>query len=114
MAQAAQGATSGLAQRVLHVIAAGLTPHGVAFPELVHDLVTLSAARHRDEARRLRGRLITAKVNREQLFSDVLWAHPTPDGRLGMVPVARHLLLRELAARPSGPRGQAGTLSSRA
>ena len=91
---------SGVAQRVLHVIAAGLTPHGVAFAQLIHDLVTLSAARHCDEARRLRGRLLTDKVHREQLFSDVLWSHRTPDGRLAMIPVARHLLQRELAARP--------------
>ncbi len=99
-AEAEQRVPGGVAQRVLHVIAAGLAPHGVALPQFSHDLVTLSAARHRDEARRLRGRLLTAKVDREQLFSDVLWSHPTPDGRLAMVPVARHLLLRELAARP--------------
>jgi hypothetical protein len=99
-ADAAEIAPSGVAQRVLHVIAAGITPHGAVPLYLLHDLVSLCAARHRDEARRLRGRLLTAKVNREQLFSDVLWSHRTPDGRLAMVPVARHLLLRELAARP--------------
>jgi hypothetical protein len=97
---AARGAPIGVAQRVLHVIAAGLTPHGAALPDFLHDLVSLCAARHRDEARRLRGRLLTTTVHREQLFSDVLWSHPTPDGRQAMVPVARHLLLRELAARP--------------
>ncbi len=99
-ADAAKSTPIGIAQRVLHVIAAGLTPHGAALPDFLHDLVSLCAARHRDEARRLRGRLLTTRVNREQLFSDVLWSHPTPDGRLAMVPVARHLLLRELAARP--------------
>jgi hypothetical protein len=99
-ADAAKSAPSGVAQRVLHVIAAGLAPHGAALPYFLQDMVTLCAARHRDEARRLRGQLLTAKVNREQLFSDVLWSHPTPDGHRAMVPIARHLLLRELAARP--------------
>lgn len=97
--EAVESAPSGVAQRVLHVIAMGLTPHRRASRDLLLDLVTLSAARHRDEARRLRGRLLTAEVDREQLYSDVLWSHPTPDGHLAMVPVARHLLLRELAAR---------------
>jgi len=97
--EAEERTPSGVAQRVLDVIAAGLTPHRRASRNLLLDLVTLSAARHRDEARRLHGRLLTAEADQEQLYSDVLWSHPTPDGHLAMVPVARHLLLRELAAR---------------
>jgi hypothetical protein len=66
---------------------------------MLRDLVTLAAARHVHEARQLRGLLMTDRADLERLFSEVLWSHPTPDGNPAMLPVARHLLLRELASR---------------
>jgi hypothetical protein len=90
---------NGIARRVLTAIIKGLNPLRKVTPPLVDDLVTLSAARHSDEARLLRKLLSTAEDELAQLWTETLWSHPTPDGRMAMVPVARHLLLRELAAR---------------
>jgi len=88
-----------VSQRVLNSLVRALTPQRMLTDTMLRDLVTLAAARHVDEARQLRGLLMTDRVDLERLFSEVLWSHPTPDGYLAMLPVARHLLLRELASR---------------
>jgi hypothetical protein len=88
-----------VSQRVLNSLVRALTPQRMLTNTMLRDLVTLAAARHVHEARQLRGLLMTDKVDLERLFSEVLWSHPTPDGYLAMLPVARHLLLRELASR---------------
>jgi hypothetical protein len=88
-----------VSQRVLNSIARALTPQRMLSSTMLRDLVTLAAARHVGEARQLRGLLMTDRIDLESLFSEVLWSHPAPDGHLAMLPVARHLLLRELASR---------------
>ena len=89
-----------VSQRVLNSVVRGLTPERTLTGSMLRDLVTLAAARHVHEARQLRGLLLTTDRDaRQRLFCDVLWAHSTPDGDPAMLPVARHLLLRELASR---------------
>ena len=91
---------SEVAGRILTTIIKGLTPDRVLKPLLVRDLVTLAAGRTIDEARTLRGRLLMSPpADQDTLFSGPLWSHLTPDGCLAMIPVTRHLLLRELQAR---------------
>jgi hypothetical protein len=63
------------------------------------DLAITSAARYRDEAGYLTTLFKTAPDDKRALLSDSLWSHERPDGRLGMVPTVRYLLLRELARR---------------
>ncbi|MEU6128094.1 ATP-binding protein [Saccharopolyspora sp. NPDC047091] len=72
--------------------------------ETLHDLVTCSAARHRDEAEQLVARSgLMLGHDVRSLFAPELWISAA-DGQQVLPPVLRRVLLRELAARPEDDR----------
>jgi hypothetical protein len=82
---------------LLQKILQSLRPRRRDVPSLWRDLAILSAARHRDEAGYLTGLLTSDQADWRVLLADSLWSHETPTGRPALLPVARHLLLRQLA-----------------
>ncbi|MGB6163162.1 MAG: hypothetical protein WCF33_16255 [Pseudonocardiaceae bacterium] len=91
-------------QYLLDRILAGLSPHERIDPHLREDLVTLSAARDREEAQELRPLLRTPVGVEPVLFaSTTLWSTTGPRGHLALAPFIRYLLLRELANRVQDP-----------
>lgn len=91
-------------QFLLDRIIAGLSPHERIDPHLLDDLVTLSAARDREEAQELKSLLKTPVETEPVLFtSTTLWSGIGPRGHPALVPFIRYLLLRKLASRAHDP-----------
>jgi hypothetical protein len=85
---------------LLDRIVAGLSPQRLADPQLREDLITLSAARDREEAEALTGQLRTPiRVDPRLLMSPTLWADTGVRGYPALPPFVRYLLLRRLADR---------------
>jgi hypothetical protein len=97
-----------IGQVILNRLVAGLSSRRTMLASYREDLVTLAAARNREEALSLSDRLTSRRAERV-LLTETLWAHSTVDGTPGMVPVARYLLLRELAERDADPAGRGGS-----
>jgi hypothetical protein len=93
------GEEGGISERIVETIVAGLSTRRVFLRSLRDDLVTVAAARHKGEAALLRDLLASAEDER-RLLTETLWSDRTADGQQAMIPAVRHLLLRELAARP--------------
>ncbi|MBV9314392.1 MAG: hypothetical protein JO100_11810 [Pseudonocardia sp.] len=101
----APDAQRSIEQFLLDRIVAGLSLHQRVDPDLWQDLVTLSAARDRDEAQELRLSLRTPVEVAPMLFaSSTLWSGTGPRNRLALEPFIRYLLLRALANRVEEPR----------
>ena len=92
---------------LLDRVVAGLSPHERIDRHLREDLVTLSAARDREEAQELRPLLQTPIDAEPMLFtSTTLWSGTGPRGHPTLAPFIRYLLLRVLATRTQDPRWQ--------
>jgi hypothetical protein len=94
-------------QHILERIVVSLSPRRKEIRSFWTDLAILSAAQDIDEAARLRDLLASDSDDHRKLHDEALWSFPGPAGRCAMVPVARRLLLRELA-RPQAQRCPAG------
>lgn len=91
-------------QFLLDRVVAGLSPHERIDHHLREDLVTLSAARDREEAQELRPLLKTPVDAEPVLFtSTTLWSGTGPRGHPTLAPFVRYLLLRVLATRAQDP-----------
>lgn len=94
-------------QSLLDRVVAGLSPQERIDRHLREDLVTLSAARDREEAQELRPLLKTPMDAEPVLFtSTTLWSGTGPRGHPALTPFIRYLLLRILASRVGDPRWQ--------
>jgi hypothetical protein len=94
---AASGST--VESRLLDGFLAALSPHRRVDESSRDWLITLSAARDQDEARRL-GILLDAPATAGPLLSAVtLWSSPGPRGGSALAPFVRYLGLRALALR---------------
>jgi hypothetical protein len=94
-------------QSLLDRVVAGLSPHERIDRHLREDLITLSAARDREEAQELRPLLKTPVDAEPVLFtSTTLWSGTGPRRHPTLAPFIRYLLLRVLATRAEDPQWQ--------
>lgn len=94
-----------LYEYLIDKITSGLSRRRVADSDIREGLVTLAAARDREEARRLTALIGDAVGPDSALFSSpTLWSVDGPRGHPALPPFVRHMLLCELADRPDDHR----------